>query len=97
MTQQARLPDEFLERLRRLEESYCDKSDPIRQSGLTRAARRASLSSALGSHASPTGRLCRHRGSAAMPASEELKALVAQMPDPDPRGLLSKIDKEKVE
>jgi len=32
-----------------------------------------------------------------MPASEQLKSLVDQMPDPDGRGLLSKIDKEKVE
>lgn len=32
-----------------------------------------------------------------MPASEELKALVAQMPDPDKRGLYSQIDKGKVE
>jgi len=32
-----------------------------------------------------------------MPASEQLKSLVDQMPDPDGRGLLSKIDKDKVE
>ena len=32
-----------------------------------------------------------------MAPAESLKALVAQMPDHDPRGLLSKIDKEKVE
>jgi HEAT repeat protein len=32
-----------------------------------------------------------------MPASEELKSLVAQMPDPDERGMYTTIDKEKVE
>jgi len=32
-----------------------------------------------------------------MPASDELKALVGQLPDPDQRGMLSNINKEKVE
>ncbi len=32
-----------------------------------------------------------------MPASEQLKALVSQLPDPDQRGMLSNINKEKVE